>query len=199
MEQPQRLILRFELHGDADVNLDDVIPVFHSWIQNNRLSTMLIDVADYKHVEASPGVVLIGHTDDCGIDNGLPRNESAGQGFHYTRKHARLAEEASFLERLRQLWSNALEAAEALEQEAGLGVAVNPGRLQLMVPDRLRYAFTEANVQAVAALVREWLTEVFGSTNISVTYPEIDERLPLTLTVAVAGRHSVASVQATGG
>ena len=197
MEQPQRLILRFELHGGAEVDLDDVIPVFHGWIQNGRLSTMLIDVADYKHVEASPGVVLIGHTDDCGIDNGLPRAD-AGQGFHYTRKHARLSDEASFLERLRQLWANALEAAEALEQEAGLEVAVNPGRLQLMVPDRLRYAFTEANVQAVGTLVREWLTEVFGSTDISVTHPEIDERLPLTLTVAVAGDHTVASVQAAG-
>ena len=95
MEQPQRLILRFELHGDAPVNLDDVIPVFHGWIQNGRLSTMLIDVADYKHVEASPGVVLIGHTDDCGIDNGLPQADS-GQGFHYTRKHARLSDEASW-------------------------------------------------------------------------------------------------------
>ncbi|MYA04810.1 MAG: hypothetical protein F4Y37_09410 [Caldilineaceae bacterium SB0664_bin_22] len=197
MEQPQRLILRFELHGDAPVNLDDVIPVFHGWIQNGRLSTMLIDVADYKHVEASPGVVLIGHTDDCGIDNGLPRTES-GQGFHYTRKHARLADEASFLERLRQLWTNALEAAEALEQEAGLGVSINPGRLQLMVPDRLRYAFTEANVQAVAALVQEWLAEVFGSAAVTVSHPGIDERLPLTLTVAVAGEHSVASVQASG-
>ena len=38
-----------------------LIPVYHRWIQHSALQGLLIDVADYSHVPAGPGVMLIAH------------------------------------------------------------------------------------------------------------------------------------------
>ena len=46
---------------DPAIELDGAIPVFHRWIQRNVCEELLIDVADYRHVPAGPGVLLVGH------------------------------------------------------------------------------------------------------------------------------------------
>jgi len=38
-----------------------LIPMYHRWIQQKALQDLLIDVADYSHVPAGPGVMLIAH------------------------------------------------------------------------------------------------------------------------------------------
>ena len=45
----------------ARFELADAVAVFHQWIRDGVCPEMLIDVADYRHVPAGPGVLLIGH------------------------------------------------------------------------------------------------------------------------------------------
>jgi len=60
----------------ADLALEELIPIFHRWIQQKRTSNLLIDVADYSHVPAGPGILLVAHegnymVDDLGGRRGL--------------------------------------------------------------------------------------------------------------------------------
>ena len=43
-----------------EVDLEPVVPVFHNWIQGQIYDEQLLDVADYRHVPAGPGAILIG-------------------------------------------------------------------------------------------------------------------------------------------
>ena len=63
------------------VRFADAIPVFHRWIQSRDLPELLIDVADYSHVPAGPGVVLIGLEANYALDNAHNR-----PGLLYVRK-----------------------------------------------------------------------------------------------------------------
>ena len=46
-----------------------LIPVFHRWIREQAMPELLIDVADYSHVPAGPGVMVIGHEANYSVDN----------------------------------------------------------------------------------------------------------------------------------
>ena len=55
--------------ADADgFDLLRLIPVYDRWIQQNALENLLIDVADYSHVPAGPGVMLIAHEGNYALD-----------------------------------------------------------------------------------------------------------------------------------
>ncbi len=45
-----------------------LIPMYHRWIQQKMLEDLLIDVADYSHVPAGPGVMLIAHEGNYALD-----------------------------------------------------------------------------------------------------------------------------------
>src|SRR6185295_2046241 len=67
----------------GEIRLGDFIPVFHRYIQTRALPELVIDVVDYTHVHRGPGVLLIGHEVDYGVDDG------EGQlGVRVTRKRA---------------------------------------------------------------------------------------------------------------
>ena len=92
----------------ADIDLGDAIPIFHRWIQDHVCPEMLIDVADYRHVPAGPGVMLIAHEANYSLD--LTKNRL---GLLYVRKQA--GGEAQ--ENLGQAFNAALAACRRLEQE----------------------------------------------------------------------------------
>src|SRR6266853_4303942 len=96
----------------AEPDLSPLIPVFHDWIQGQVFSDLLLDIADYRHVPAGPGVVLIGQAGDYSVDNTDNR-----WGLRYNRK-AEL--DGSNLDRLRQAARAALIACQRLEAEPSL-------------------------------------------------------------------------------
>src|SRR5262245_58264691 len=66
---PNRLSLKlFAAQPIARGDLHRFIGVFHRFIQEAAVPGLLIDVADYAHVPDGPGVILIGHEVDYGID-----------------------------------------------------------------------------------------------------------------------------------
>ncbi|MGH9631810.1 MAG: hypothetical protein ACRD7E_26190 [Bryobacteraceae bacterium] len=143
-----------------DIDLADAIPVFHGWIQNgvqnDPAGEILVDVADYRHVPAGPGVMLIGHHAFYSLDSRDNRF-----GLLYSR---RTALEESFQDRLRQAYTAALSAARRLEQEAAfLGrLRFDAGTWEFWINDRALAPNTEETWETLRKEFHVFLDEVFG-------------------------------------
>src|SRR3982751_582210 len=74
--------VKFFLQNGASLPEKTIVPLFHSWIQQQAIADhLLIDVADYAHVQSGPGVVLVAHQGNFSTD------ASAGRiGLMYQRK-----------------------------------------------------------------------------------------------------------------
>lgn len=67
--RPKRLALKlFTRTPVARETLSPYIAVFHRFIQEAAVPGLLVDVADYAHVPDGPGIALIGHEVDYGLD-----------------------------------------------------------------------------------------------------------------------------------
>jgi len=68
-----KLGIKFFCEKGDDIDLLEFIPVFHRWIQARDSALTLIDVADYSHVEAGPGIVLVAHEGIYSVDESHAR------------------------------------------------------------------------------------------------------------------------------
>ena len=101
------------LDEPVDIFLGRLIPVFHTWIREQRPTDLLIDIADYRHVPDGPGVLIIGHSGSISVDN--------TDGRLGVRYNAKTPLECTNQDRLRQAARSALEACRRLEGEPQLG------------------------------------------------------------------------------
>ena len=53
----QHVNVKLFLEKPKNVDLDALIPVFHAWVQDQVCEELLIDVADYRHLNGGPGVI----------------------------------------------------------------------------------------------------------------------------------------------
>src|SRR5258706_14545154 len=109
----QHVNVKLLVRNPEEVDLEPLIPVFHGWIQNQVGEGLFLDVADYRHVDAGPGVVLIGHEGNYSVDNTDHR-----LGVRYNRKAAL---DGTNLDRLTQVTRAALPPCQALEAESRMG------------------------------------------------------------------------------
>jgi hypothetical protein len=131
------------------------MPIFQRWIQAAALPDhMLIDVADYAHVHAGPGTVLVSAQANLCTDRG------DGQfGLLYARK---LPLQGTFRDRLRQTLAATLQAALLLEAEPALAgqLRFDGGHWLLRINDRLlapntaqTWADVKPDLEAVAKVL----------------------------------------------
>ena len=67
--QLQKFGVKLFINTNGSYESKDYIPVFHSWIQNNAVEDhLLIDVADYSHIQDGPGVMLVAHEGNFSLD-----------------------------------------------------------------------------------------------------------------------------------
>lgn len=130
MNPIQHVRVKIFAREPAPIDLGDAIPVFHRWIQERICPEQLIDVADYRHVPAGPGVMLIGHQANYSLD--LTKNRL---GLLYARKQA--GGEAQ--ENLKQAFDAAREACERLEREPAFTgkLRFDPADCEFSINDRL--------------------------------------------------------------
>jgi len=163
---------------EAD-HLDSLIPVFHSWIQDQIFDELLLDVADYRHVHHGPGLMIIGHEADYSVDNtdGL-------LGVRYSRK-APLT--GTNLDRLVQATRSALTACQRLELDTRLNgkVSFSGHDLQLIINDRLLAPNNEQSRQSAAPDFERLAAKLFGLNELSDTRLslETDPRRLLSATI----------------
>ena len=63
----QKISVKFFAASSGAIRLTDFIDVFNSWIQGS--DGAYYDVADYSHMQAGPGVVLVFHEANVSMDN----------------------------------------------------------------------------------------------------------------------------------
>ncbi|MFQ5458610.1 MAG: hypothetical protein ACE5FC_09205 [Myxococcota bacterium] len=176
---PKRIAVKFFASPDPgpDLDLRPAIDLFHTFIQEKTLEGLLIDVADYAHVPEGPGVVLIGHEVDYGIDRTGGRT-----GLLVTRKRC---EETDLGEALRDTIRKGLGAIKAIEANGALGVTFAPGAFTLQVFDRLAAPNTDAGYAALSAAVAPALKDIFGDGKVEIARAQSDDaRRALALSVS---------------
>jgi hypothetical protein len=179
--KPHRIAVKFFVAPDpaAAIDLHPFIGVFHRFIQKAALPGLLLDVADYAHVPDGPGVVLIGHDVDYGIDLGHGR-----AGLLATRKRL---EGAPLADSLRDALARALAAVVALEAESEVKLRFATGGFRLDVLDRLAApnrpdAFAAARDSAVPVL-----RALYGEGSRVEHESAGNARRPLTLRIGAPG------------
>lgn len=189
--QPQRVAVKFFVAPDprAPVDLHPFIGIFHRFIQKGVLPGLLIDVADYAHVPEGPGVVLIGHEADYGIDLAGGR-----AGLYTTRKRLR---GTPLAESLRDTLRRALAALAAIEAEpeSGLRFAANAFRLDLL--DRLAAPNEPAAFAEAQREIAPLCAALYGTGAFTVERADADDpRRPLALSVAAQGAQAAGALAA---
>jgi hypothetical protein len=149
--------------------LEPLIPVFHRWIQEKPFEELLLDVADYRHVCAGPGVILIGHEADYSLDNTDNR-----LGVLYNRKAAL---EGTNQDRMKQAARAALNAYQKLEGETGVGgeIRFDGKKIQLFINDRFLAPNNQETRAAFEPELKSFAAALFGGADYSASY-ESDPR-----------------------
>jgi hypothetical protein len=155
----QHINLKIFVQDPGAFELADAIPVFHQWIRDSVCPEMLIDVADYRHVSAGPGILLIGHEANYSFDNRENR-----LGLLYNRK-ATL--DGTFQTRLGQAYRAALDACDRLEQETPFRgkLRFDWSKIEVFINDRLLAPNNDETWQAL----RTELEKFFGGYTIQRT------------------------------
>lgn len=165
----QHINVKLLLKDPGAVDLPAVVPVFHTWIQEQIGDELLLDVASYAHVKDGPGILLIGHEADYSLDLTDGR-----LGLRYNRK-ALL--EGTNSNRLDQAARSALAALARLEDDARLGgkIQFDGHGLELFINDRLLAPHTEETIQVADPELRAFLSRLLVGEGYSLAY-ETDVR-----------------------
>ncbi len=139
--------LKFFVDDTSGVDLEEFIPIFHHWIQNQELEELLIDVADYRHVPDGPGVVLITHDAHYAMDLADGR-----LGLLYSRRretHPRLRDIQSIEDRLRSVWQCALTACQRLAAHPAPRSVSRRSNVAQLTPCRMTRSCVGCNTSAI--------------------------------------------------
>jgi hypothetical protein len=181
--------IKFFAADGEGIDILKLIPIYHRWIQQKALEDLLIDVADYSHVPAGPGVMLIAHEGNYALDE-----TGHERGVVYYSKQ-RLTGELP--ERLAQVARKALQAAELMSTNAELGGALKvPGnRLQFFANDRLAAPNTDAAYAELEPALRAFLDRLYAGARYTLTR-EVDSKERLSVRVQADGEVALGTLRA---
>jgi hypothetical protein len=192
MENPQMQLqhvnVKLLVRNPEEVDLEPLIQVFHEWIQSQVGEGLLLDVADYRHVDAGPGVVLIGHEGNYSVDNTENR-----LGVRYNRKAAL---DGSNQGRLKQAARAALTACQRLEAESRLGgkFRFNGQEMEIFINDRLLAPNCDATREAAEPDFQIFLQNLFRGGEFAMSYGNGDPRRLFALHVKTSRPFGVAEL-----
>ena len=169
----QHINVKLLVKNQESVDLDALIPIFHSWIQGQVCEELLLDVADYRHVQGGPGIILIGHEADYSLDNTDNR-----LGVRYNRK---AVFEGGNQERLAQAARAALKACQRLEEDSRvndkLKLTFNGQEIEIFINDRGVAPNREDIRQAVKPDFQAFADRLFGSGEYTLSFDNDPRRL----------------------
>jgi hypothetical protein len=151
----QKLNVKFFVEPPDTVPLTDFINIFHGWIQ--ATDGDYHDVADYSHMQAGPGIVLIANDANVSIDETENR-----RGLLFSQK-SRL--EGSNQEKLRKVFRAALENCRKLEDEPALRgkLRFRLNEAAISVNDRLISSNSEVAFNEIQSDIAAIAKELFGA------------------------------------
>ena len=150
----QKLNVKFFVAQPSVVALNDFIDVFHSWIQ--ATDGVYHDVADYSHMQAGPGIVLVANDANVSIDE-----SGARRGLLFSQKAPLVG---SNQDKLRTVFRAALDNCRKLEAEPALRgkVRFDANEAVVSVNDRLLGENSPAAFDALKGDVEAVARELYG-------------------------------------
>jgi hypothetical protein len=184
--QLQHVNTKLLLQDAKSLRLEPLIPVFHGWIEHQN-GELLIDVADYSHVPAGPGVVLIGYEGNYSVDNTDDR-----LGVRYNRK-APIEDGNQNI--LAQATRAALTACQKLEAEPRLDgkFHFNGKDIEIFINDRLVAPNNVATCEVLDPEIQRFCQKLFRGKEYSIAY-DPDPRELFSAKVTAAEPHTVAQL-----
>jgi hypothetical protein len=167
----QHVNVKLALDKPEELDLEPLVPIFHTWIQNQIFDELLLDVADYRHVPEGPGVMVIGHQANYSVDN-----MDNQPGVLYNRKAAL---DGNNQDRLKQAAQSALTACKKLESEPKMKgkLHFNGRDIQVYVNDRLIAPNEDASRKNFDADFQEFCKKLFRGSDFTLTYGSDKRRL----------------------
>lgn len=175
MSAPKRLKIRQQLNAPISFELDDIVPIFQRWIQEDTIPGLLIDVANYKHVPNGPGILLIGDEGDYSLEM------IDGQLFFVYDRKRQTGNNIS--ESIRILLATAQAALQAIEDESSLDLSIAEGATEITLLDRLQYPNEQAVFDAISNSVAHEVSKAYDWANPKFHQQSMDQRRPLTLQI----------------
>jgi hypothetical protein len=169
----------------------EFVPIFHKWIQTQSLTDhLLIDVADYAHVPAGPGTLIVASEANIHMDRSDDR-----LGLLYVRKQP-IKNATSFIEILRGVFGYALAAAAKMETDESF-----KGRLKFRIDeiavglnDRLLAPNMPETIAEYHPLITAFFTKLFPGEKITIEPHSKSPKELIDLRVKSSGTASIATL-----
>ncbi len=161
---------------------EEYVPIFHEWIRDQRLDVVAVDVADYAHVPASPGIMLVGHEATFALDEADDR-----YGLLVQRRRPI---DGDGVDAIATTMRQALQMVDLLEGEPRLTGKLRFDRSTIRIEsnDRLRAPNTDEGYEFIEPLVRQALEVVFPGERTSGMRIQNDPRDRLAIEVRLEDR-----------
>ncbi len=166
----QKLNVKIFTTEPSKVPLTNFIDIFHRWIQET--DGVYHDVADYSHMVAGPGIVLVAKDAHVSIDETDHRH-----GLVYSQKSLL---GGSNRDKLRSVLSSALVNCRRLEKEPSLGgkLKFNTSEILIWINDRLAAPNTEEAFQQINPEINALANRLYNEGKIDLAHDR-DPRKPL--------------------
>ncbi len=154
---------------DSEVNYTNFIKVFNRWMEEAD-SDDFLNYADYSHVDAGPGVLLILKQANYSIDNAFHR-----PGFLYNRKHEVEGDNA---EKIRLALAETLSKCQMLETSEELENAMqfNGNDILFMINNRNIAPNTPETADAIQGYLEPVLKQMYGDDDFQIERTTEDAR-----------------------
>lgn len=162
-----RLGIKIACAEGQTARVTDVVPVFHGWIRDGAIPDhLLVDVGDYEHVPDGPGIVLVAHEGNFGLDDMGGR-----RGLLYNRKTPLPG--ADLGARLAACATIALRACRLLERDEALAGRFRfaGGAIELFANDRLRAPNEPATYAAFQPALDAFTRALYGGAPCTIERP----------------------------
>ena len=165
----QQINIKVFTTEDSTVNYTNFIKVFNRWMEEAD-SDDYLNYADYSHVDAGPGVLLILKQANYSIDDAYHQ-----PGFLYNRKHSVEGDNAG---KIRQALTETLSKCELLEASAELENAIhfNGSDILFMINNRNIAPNTVETVEAIQADLEPVLQQMYGGDDFTIERTSKDAR-----------------------
>lgn len=173
----QQINIKVFTTEDSTINHTNFIKIFNRWMEEAD-SDDYLNYADYSHVDAGPGVLLILKQANYSIDDAY--HES---GFLYNRKHNVDGDNG---DKIRQALTEVLSKCELLEASEELENAIhfNGADLLFMINNRNIAPNTADTANTIQADLEPVLKQMYGDDDFTIerTSEDIRERFALRIT-----------------
>lgn len=183
----QQINIKVYTTEDSTINYTNFIKVFNRWMEEAD-SDDYLNYADYSHVDAGPGVLLILKQANYSIDNAYHE-----PGFLYNRKHDVEGENA---EKIQDALAEVLSKCELLEASEELENAIhfNGSEILFMINNRNLAPNTADTAASIQSDLEPILQKMYGDDDFTIERTSEDVRERFALRISAKSEKSISDL-----